>query len=124
MARIQSYRELIVWQRAMELAEECYRLAGSLPESERFGLSPQLRRAVVSIASNIAEGFNRRSRRAYLNHLSIAAGSHAEVDTQLELCSRVGMIGTPDLARAGVLSADVGRLLHALIRALESADAR
>lgn len=104
----------------MELVEECYRLAAGLPESERFGLRSQLRRAAVSIPSNIAEGFNRRSRASYLNHLSIAVGSQAEVQTQLELCTRLGMVCSDSSARAGALAEEVGRLLHGLIRALES----
>lgn len=90
MAAIKSYRDLEVWQKAMLLAESCYRWTEEFPKREIYGLASQLRRAAVSIASNIAEGNSRRSRQAYLNHLSITLGSQSEVETQVELA--------PDLA--------------------------
>ncbi|MDE3156991.1 MAG: four helix bundle protein [Acidobacteriota bacterium] len=120
MARIQSYRQLTVWQRAMNLVEECYRISARLPACERFGLVQQVRRAAVSIPSNIAEGFNRRSRAAYLNHLSIAVGSQAELATQLELVGRLSLRPVEETVAAQDLAAEVGRLLHGLIRALEA----
>lgn len=120
MAKIQSYSDLTAWQRAMDLAEECYRVAEELPSGERFGLASQRRRAAVSIPSNIAEGFHRRSKAAYLNYLSIAIGSQAEVETQLQLIGRLRLLSRERTATALNTAAEVGRLVHGLIRALES----
>jgi len=84
-----SYRELVVWQKAMSLAEAAYAVAGLLPDSERFGLSSQIRRAAISVPSNIAEGHERRSRAEYRRFIAIACGSLAELETQLELANRL-----------------------------------
>lgn len=119
MGVIKSYRDLEVWQKAMRLAEVCYKATEEFPKREIFGLSSQLRRAAVSIPSNIAEGNSRNSRPAYLNHLSIALGSQSEVETQVELASILNMI-PPDRAREILaLAGQVGRMLHALIASLE-----
>jgi len=83
------YRELVVWQKAMSLAEAAYAVAGLLPDSERFGLSSQIRRAAISVPSNIAEGHERRSRAEYRRFIAIACGSLAELETQLELANRL-----------------------------------
>jgi len=123
MARIASYRDLVVWQKAMDLAICCYEVT-AFPAQERFGLAAQLRKAAVSIPSNVAEGHNRRSRDAYRNHVSIALGSQAEVETQMELARRLQFVGTPEASRLGKLAAEVGRLLHGLVRALEHDDLR
>ena len=77
MARIKTFRELDVWNCSMSLVLLCYRLSESFPRSEQFGLTAQLRRAAASVPANIAEGHNRRSQRAYLNHVNIALGSQA-----------------------------------------------
>ena len=84
MQSIRSYRDLEVWRKAMELAQGCYELTAEFPKREIYGLASQIRRAAVSIASNIAEGHSRRTRQAYLNHLSIALGSQSEVETQID----------------------------------------
>lgn len=81
-----SYKRLIVWQRSIELVNEVYKLTTGLPQSEKFGLMSQMRRSAVSIPSNIAEGYKRRSSGQYLHFLSIAEGSSAELDTQLVIC--------------------------------------
>lgn len=116
---IKSHRDLEVWQEAMKLAEMCYEQTARFPSRETYGLANQIRRAAVSIPSNIAEGHGRRSLAAYLNHLSIALGSQAELETQIELSGRLKLLSdgaTKDiLAKAG----QVGRMLHALIQALE-----
>jgi four helix bundle protein len=102
----------------MTLVEMCYELTKTFPPSELFGLTSQLRRAVVSIPTNVAEGHSRRSRQAYAHHISIAIGSQAEVETLLELASRLKLAqgatfdGTVSQARS------VGRLLYGLHRAL------
>jgi four helix bundle protein len=114
------HRQLIVWHKAMLLVEECYRLTSQFPRTERFGLCAQIRRAAVSVPSNIAEGHNRRTRQAYAHHVSIALGSQAELETQLELGARLGLVSRERLEPAQSAAAEVGRLLHGLVRALES----
>jgi four helix bundle protein len=110
---ISDYRELRVWQDAMALAESVYALTGRLPVDERFGLTAQLRRAVVSIASCIAESNARSSTRDYLRFLSMSAGSLAEVETQTLLAERLGYVFRHDMAAP--LSA-----MHSLVRQLQT----
>ena len=117
--RIVSYHDLEAWQEAMALAERCYSLTKRFPNSEQFGLTAQIRRAAVSIASNIAEGHARRTRPSYLSFLHIAAGSQAELETQLELAVRVGLSTEAESLACRESVALVGRLLHGLIRAIE-----
>ncbi len=89
MGSIKSYRDLEVWRLAMDLSQLCYEKTADFPSRETYGLASQIRRAAVSIPSNIAEGHSRRTRQAYLNHLSIALGSQSEVETQVELARRL-----------------------------------
>lgn len=117
---IRSYRDLVVWQEAMQLMAEGYRLANRLPAVERFGLAAQIRRAAVSVPANIAEGHGRRGRAEYLHHLSIAAGSLRELQTHLEIASRVGLLKEAELKAAVGLSHRVGFLLTRLQRRLEA----
>jgi four helix bundle protein len=113
---IRNHRDLIAWQRAMELAERVYAVATELPESERFSLSQQLRRAAVSVPSNIAEGHGRHSRKDYVKFLRIARGSLAELSTQLELATRLKLVRSdPQTAQ---LIEETDRILNALIRSL------
>jgi four helix bundle protein len=84
------HRELLVWRDSMELVESTYSISSSFPESERFGLTAQLRRAAISVPSNIAEGAARRSTLEYARFLSIARGSLSELDTQFEIALRLG----------------------------------
>lgn len=84
---VKSFRDLTVWQRAMELVVECYGLAAKLPRDERFGLTSQLQRAAVSIPANIVEGHGRAKTQAYVKHLSIATGSLTELQTLIETCN-------------------------------------
>lgn len=86
------FRKLQVWQKAMALASEIYKLTEAFPTHERFGLAMQMRRAAISIASNIAEGHGRRTSGEFLNFLSIARGSACELETQLELSERLQLI--------------------------------
>ena len=119
MPAIRSYKDLDVWKDAMTLAEICYKRTSGFPPREIYGLASQIRRAVVSIPSNIAEGHSRRTLQAYLNHLSIALGSQGELETQIELSRRLKYL-TDSEAREGLdLAERVGRRLHALIRSLE-----
>ncbi len=116
-APVRTFRDLIAWQRAMELAEAVYQATKRLPDSERFGLSMQLRRAAVSIPSNIAEGHARQARADFLRFLRMARGSVAEVGTQVELSTRLHLL-EPD-PQLHDLIAEVARILQALIRSLE-----
>ena len=111
---------LVVWQRAVELVVEVYRLADRLPLRERFGLADQLRRAATSIPANIAEGNARSHRREYLHFLSIARGSLAEVATHLESIRRIGYMSEHDMAPAAQLIQRVGQLLSRLIASLST----
>lgn len=118
MASIKDYRDLDTWQESMRLAELCYSTSGSFPKSEVFGLTQQMRRAAVSIPSNVAEGHRRRTRQAFVNHLSIALGSEAEVETCALLAHKVGFMGASDLAKLETQATTVRRLLFALVRSL------
>ena len=122
MARITSYKDLVAWQRAMDLAAECYRLTAMFPIEERYGLTAQIRKAAVSISSNLAEGHNRRSRQAFANHVGIALGSQAELETQIVLAVRLDFVSQAAAVPALESAAEVGRLLHGLVRSLENTD--
>jgi len=96
---LRNYRDLLVWQKAMSLVEQIYALSRQFPADERFGLVSQIRRAAVSVPSNIAEGQARNSTREFVQFISHAEGSLAEVDTQLTLAGRLGFCGDGDLSR-------------------------
>ena len=115
-----SYRELIVWQKAMDLVEEVYRLVKLLPREETYALSDQMRRAAVSIPSNIAEGHGRNSEKEFLRFLSIAQGSRAELDTQIEICIRLKYIDVEQVVAAQNLSNEVGKMLRKMIQNLKT----
>ncbi len=115
-----SYRELVVWQKAMELTVEIYRLARMLPKEEMYALADQMRRAAVSIPSNIAEGQDRNSKKEFSNYLYIARGSRAELETQLNICLKVGYLKESDVRQAMELLMAVGKMLTALIQKLKT----
>jgi four helix bundle protein len=117
MPKIQSFRDLIAWQKLMDLADIVYDLTEDFPPREHLGLAYQLRKSAVSIPSNIAEG-SRRKTAGYVHHLVIALGSHAELDTQCELASRRRFIRADDRRRLEELIAEVGRIAHGLARSL------
>ena len=119
MTRIKSFRDLEVWQAAMEVALACYDLTKRSPTSEQYDLTNQMRRAAVSIASNIAEG-HQRSRAAYVNHVQIALGSLAELETQLELARRLRFCREEDAPALQLPVDRTGQLLHGLLRSLRS----
>ncbi len=114
-----SFRDLFAWQRAIQLCVAVYGMTSSFPQKEEFGLSSQLRRAVVSTASNIAEG-SARSRKEYCRFLSIAIGSNFEVETQLVIVREVGMCTGPELNHVEALCNETGRLLNGLKKKLQS----
>jgi len=92
--KIQSFRDLQIWQKSMELTVAVYRITQSFPREEIFGLTSQLRRCAISIPSNIAEGQGRSSEREFLHFLSIARGSNCELQTQVEIARRLGLADT------------------------------
>jgi four helix bundle protein len=118
MSKIVSFRDLIAWQLAMELADLVYDITEQFPRREWFGLSQQMRKSAVSIPSNIAEG-SRRKTPGYINHLVIALGSHAELDTQCEIATRRKFIKFKDSDKLQALIAEVGRATHGLHRSLD-----
>jgi four helix bundle protein len=115
---VQSYRDLTVWKTAVQLTLEVYRITESFPPSERFGLTSQLRRAAVSVASNIAEGHARSTRGEYRNFLSTARGSTVEVEVQLFLAERLGYAQSPMLVEARRYCDAISRMITKLKRVL------
>lgn len=118
--KIESYRDLLVWQRSMELVIALYKLTTSYPKEELYGLTSQSRRCAVSIPSNIAEGTRRGSRKDYRQFLLIAYGSGSELETQLEIARRLdyGTIG--DIKNVLSILEEVMKMLNALIRKLQT----
>jgi len=113
-----SYRDLIVWQKSMSLAQTVYRLTASFPHEERFGLVSQMRRAAVSIPSNIAEGQARHTSGSFVQFISNAEGSTAELDTQLTLSIELGLSTAEQTQEIIQLLEEVRRMLNALRRSL------
>ena len=112
---INGYRDLIVWQKSMDLVDEIYKITRLLPIEERFALSDQMRRSAVSIPSNIAEGYERKSKKEYVQFLSVAKSSRAELETQIYICIRPNFITHEEADKAFGLCSEVGRILNALI---------
>jgi four helix bundle protein len=112
----ESFRKLGVWQRSIELTMEVYKLTSGFPDSERFGLTNQLRRASVSVASNIAEGYGRSTRGEYLQFLGHARGSNSEVETQLVIAKGLGFCSKQAILTAEGLCNEVGRMLGATMK--------
>jgi four helix bundle protein len=117
---VQSYKELIVWQKAMDLVLEVYKISKNFPKDELYSLTNQIRRAVVSVPSNIAEGWGRNSRAEYLHFISIAKGSLAETETQLILACRLQYIDELQVKTSLSLREEVGKMLVALYSKLSS----
>jgi four helix bundle protein len=115
-----SYRDLKVWQRSIDLAENIYRLTSVFPASEMYGLTSQMRRAAVSIASNIAEGWGRHSRKDYSRYVEIASGSNDELRTQLVIAERLEFGDPRLLAEATALADEIGRMLGGLHKFLQT----
>jgi four helix bundle protein len=117
-SKIQSHRDLVVWQKAMALNKEAYRLAMRLPRTEQYRLVDQLLRAAISVPTNIAEGHSRGTRKDYANFVSIARGSVAEVDTILQLTVEVELLRPDEVESAMSLSLEVSKILAALLNRL------
>lgn len=103
----------------MMLVEEIYKITGPFPRSEQFGLTAQIRRASVSIPSNIGEGKRRKRQQVFLNHLDIALGSQGEVEVQLEIAKRVGFLQPKEYERVQAIVEEVGRMLNGLISSMQ-----
>jgi four helix bundle protein len=116
---VKNYSELIAWQRAMDLVTEVYKATKNAPKEELYGLTSQLRRAAVSIPSNIAEGQGRKSTGEFLHHLSIAHGSLREVETQVLIGERLGYFQQRESQQIMKLTAEVGRLINGLYNSLD-----
>ena len=115
----QTYRDLVVWQKSMDLVISIYQLCRHFPDSERFGLTSQLQRAAVSIPSNIAEGYGRLNPGDYARFLITARGSLMEVETQLQIALHLGYIEDSTGKTTWNLMQDVGRLLNRLTRVVQ-----
>jgi len=118
-----AYRDLVVWQRAIEMTVAVYKLSSRFPKDEMYGLTSQVRRASVSVASNIAEGYGRGTQGEYKQFLNIARGSNYEVQTQLVIARELGFGDTKDLGVADSLSAEVGKMIFTLIDRLGTSKA-
>jgi len=116
---ISAYRKLETWQYAMAFVEQCYRATTQFPRAELYGLTSQLRRAAVSIPSNIAEGYCRRNTKVYAYHVSIALGSHGELETCIEIAFRLNFLPASERDALEQSAGSVGRLLNALHQSLE-----
>jgi four helix bundle protein len=117
---IRSFRDLIVWQKSIDLVYEIYRLTREFPKHELYGLSSQVQRAAVSVAANIAEGNNRNSTREYIHHLSFSLGSLAEVETYLVVSTRLGYAQQKVIAAMELKCDEIGKMLRSLQKALRS----
>ena len=116
--KVRNYQELIAWQRAMDLVESVYKVSRVFPREEIYSLTSQIRRAAVSIPSNIAEGQGRRTTSDFLRHLSIAYGSLREVETQLLIAQRLSYLTAAQLEPVMAYAGEVGRLLNGLMNSL------
>jgi four helix bundle protein len=118
-----SYRDLIVWQKAMALAAPCYAKTRPFPRSEAFGLTTQIRRAAASIPANIAEGNGRENTGSYIQFLRISQGSLKELETHVLLSQTVELMKASDGEQILAMTEEVGKLLRSLIRALQGKEA-
>jgi len=117
--KVESYRDLKVWQRAMALAEACYLETRDFPREEMFGLTSQIRRAATSIAANIAEGYGREQTGTYVQFLRISQGSLKELETHLLIAQRVKLVPGKELEPLLEMCQELGKMLRSLIRSLQ-----
>jgi len=115
---VRTYADLDVWHRGVDLAVALYEATARFPKEEVFGLTAQLRRAGVSVPSNIAEGHSRKSTAEFLRHISIALGSLSEIETQLVIAGRLGYLEEKGAKHLNALCGEIGPLLGALYRSL------
>ena len=119
MAKLTSFRELIVWQKSMNLAEHCYRISRRFRRDDQLVLGHEIRKSCVSVPSNIAEGFGRHFTPEYIHHLRFSNGSNNELQTQVEIGRRVEIIAEEEASLVIANAEEVGRMLHGLIASLE-----
>ncbi len=110
-----SFRELVVWQKSIDLATTVYRMTSDFPRHELYGLTSQIRRCAVSVPSNIAEGQGRNSTGEFRQFLGIARGSNFELQTQIEIARRLGLGNLKLMEEADVLSHEIGKMLYAIL---------
>ena len=115
---VQKYQDLVVWQKSIQLVKLVYFLVKKLPKEETYALSDQMRRAAVSIPSNIAEGNERQSTKEYVHYLSIAKGSKAELQTQLLICVEIGYLAETDIKETMELCEEISKILSTIINKL------
>lgn len=113
-----SFRELQVWQRAIKTSVAIYKLTATFPSQEIYGLTSQLRRASVSVPSNIAEGYGRASSGEYKHFLGVARGSNSEIETQLVIAKELGLGDGSHIDHAAGLTAEVGKMLNAIMKTI------
>lgn len=118
MGPVRHYRDLVVWQQSLNLVSETYRITQTFPSDERFGLTAQIRRAAVSVPSNIAEGQGRCSTGEFRQFLGNARGSLLELETQLLIAHKLGYLLTAESAAVGRHIEKIGRMLNALLNSL------
>ena len=117
---LKNYKELKVWQKAYQLCIKTYKITKGFPKEERYGLTSQIRRAAVSVPSNIAEGYGRKTTQEYIQALFIAYGSNCELETQILLSGDLGYIKSNDLRDLQSDRGDIERMLKALIKSLKN----
>ena len=116
MAKILNYNQLIIWQKGIQLAMLVYRATSEFPKQELFGLVSQMNRASVSIPSNIAEGFGRKSREEFKRFLKISLGSVYELKTQMYLSNKFGYVKEPDFKEINIIADEVAKIIHVLLK--------
>jgi len=119
---IKSYRDLEVWQQSMDLVVECYQITKQFPKNELYGLSSQLQRAAVSVPSNIAEGRQRQHKKEFIQHLAIAYGSLAELETHLQIAERLYYIDGSKLNDVLSKTGKIGKMINGLRKSLKKTD--
>ncbi len=113
-----SYKDLLVWQKSIDLTVEIYKLVKFLPNEEVYVLSSQMRRAAISIPSNIAEGQQRKSNKEFINFLSIARGSKAELQTQLYLCYKLSLLTKQQVEKPMNMLSEIGKMINKLMESI------
>lgn len=119
MNSVLSYRDLLVWQKGIELVLKVYEFTDCMPDKERYGLCSQMQRAAVSVPANIAEGHGRNSTKEFMRHLSIAKGSLAELETHVIIAVKLNFLSKEQVRPFWDQSQEVGKMLGGLIRSLK-----
>lgn len=115
---VNHYRDLLVWQKSMDVVVRCYKLTETFPSDEKFGLSSQLRRAAVSVPANIAEGHGRSQTKPYINHLSISMGSLKELKTHILIAKELGYVSETQISKLIDDCDEIGKMLNGLRQSL------